>query len=418
MLTGRNLAVLIFGCLLGWPLPLHGQWWKGVSPRAIKNAVTAASISAGKTAAYSAQANQVLRQQLSGLLRAPKIESPELRYFPPAENPFVFRMQRRAESLFPASAFAVEVDGRVFGVTAGHVMYNAARINDLKETLRLQANGHPTTPFTHLPFARFQTGENKFLTTPISNWKMSNMFGADVAVFEIPKEALPYIKPLTLRTQPLQPEQEVSVAGFVNDMPLWMPQEEVLFSTPYRLLLRNQLDREITGMCGSPVLVDGQVAGVYVGFSLQEKAAQTNWGALVKQTLGQPAPLPGVHIVAPISLILPLIDELTGTTNPAHTLWMKVAGHPVAPLQPQERILSIQHFRGEQLLQNLCLDELLNPGHLEHFFNLQENDLLHIHIATEADAGKHIDDFIYEVNVSTGEVSKLAITPPNGKGHL
>lgn len=373
---------------------------------ALQKAVARQSLSAQRLARLSQNSNQLLQNKLRAFFRPVSFTPAPIQHeFSPLLDAAIFRMQRHEDSAFPASAFAVEVDGHLFGVTAGHVMYNSARLEDRQRLERLRAEGQDVPPFTHLPFARFTKDNGDFLTLPISDFRLSNIFGTDVAVFEIPFQARPYVHALPLNTIPPQVGQATSISGFVADQPLQFAKEEVLFSSLYRIILRNSTDRATTGMCGSPVMANGQVVGIYVGFVQEDKIQNTSLFSLTQSVKKEGEILPDIHWVAPISLIMPLVDEMLGTSHSERNLIMKAAGHPVAVLRPEERIVSVSLIRGGEKVGSVSAQELTDPEHLEEFFELQPNDILCIKIESNATGQEPKKEFFYNVNVSTGQVS-------------
>lgn len=372
---------------------------------ALQKAVTRQAFNARQLAQLSQISNQLLQTKLRAFFRPAPTPSPIQFNFSSLTNAAgVFRIQRHEDSAFPASAFAVEVDGHLFGVTAGHVMYNSARLEDRQRLERLRAEGQEVPPFTHLPFARFAKENGDFLTLPIANFRLSNIFGTDVAVFEIPSQARPYVQPLPMSATLPQVGQTASISGFAADQPLHFAKEEVLFSSIYRLILRNSNERATTGMCGSPVTSNGQVVGIYVGFVQEDKIQNTSLFSLTQPVKKENETLPDIHWVAPISLIMPLVDEMLGTTHREQNLILKAAAHPVAVLRPEERILSVSLIRNAEKIGSVSAQELTDPEHLEEFFELQPNDILRIHIESDANGLSSQKIFFYDVNVSTGQV--------------
>lgn len=400
----KNILTPVFLFFLLIDVPAYAQN-KIAAP--LGRAVTQKTVSAAEAARLSRITNQAMHQQLSALFQPPRIAIADERVaFPPAEKPIAFRMQRRADSFFPASAFAIQVDGRIFGITAGHVMYNSARLEEFKAWKAKQANGENPEPFTHLPYARFDKGNGEFLTVQISNWQISNIFGTDVAVFEIPQQALPYVQILPVAQTPTRPWQVANVSGYVLDNPFWLPTEEILYASPYRLILRNNTEREITGMCGSPVMVDGKVVGVYVGFHHDFDLQNTALFAFTQSFIQQGKQLPSIHLAAPIALVMPLVDKMLGKSTAADDVVLTAAGHRVAALQPEERVTGVDLIRDNRTVNTVGAQDLTDPEHLEQFLELQENDVLRIHIESYRYDGKPNDTFWYEVNVSSGQVTR------------
>lgn len=351
----------------------------------------------------SLQNNLPLRQRLSALFNpAKKTSLQPLQALPPGDVPFTFRVHRSGSPYSTASAFAVEIDGRIFGVTAGHVMTKIASMENRAYLSQQEERGIYSDFQLPFPQMRVQLPDGSFLSQNIVSWRQSNPFGTDVAVFEIPPQMRPYVRPLPLSGQQIRPGQTAAIAGFADDRPLWFPSEEILFASSYRLLLRKSSPRDINGMCGAPVLIDNQVAGLYVGAYLKENY-QPMWHILLQNLFSKQ--LPEMHRAAPIESIFPLINELTGKAT-LPVAQMKVFGRPVAELHPEEQIYSVQLIRNGEEKETLYLGDLTDPEHLENFFTLQENDILRITIDTRTYSAQKDKPFLYEVNVSTGQVTR------------
>lgn len=353
----------------------------------------------------SRSARKITRHNLRALYQPPRTApDPDENYFVVADKPTVFRLQRHETSSFPASAFAVEMDGHIFGVTAGHVIYNTAQLEERKRLETLREKGQNIPEFIYLPFARFRKDNGEFLLTQIKSWQLSNIYGTDVAVFEIPQEALPYIKPLPINTERIKPFEVAKLSGYITDQTFVFPTEEVLVSTPYRMLLRNNSDRPTTGMCGSPVMIDGKVAGIYVGFFSDDNNNKKVLSYMTQSFSREGETFPDLHLAAPISLIKPLIRKMLLQESADEGLPLKAAGYFIAKLQPEERISSVELIRDNKKIESVGANELTDPARLDQFFTLQPEDILRVYISSSSDGCYTDEEFIYELNVSSGEV--------------
>ena len=316
------------------------------------------------------------------MLRPPlEVNLPVHNTLPPGEKPITFQIH---SSLFPeetASAFAVEVQGHLFGVTAAHVMRHVSQ--------------HPCI--------RLQTPDGNFISQEITSWRMSNTRGTDIAVFKIPPQVRQYIQPLPIATERAQPAQFASIAGFAFGEPRWFPREEILFSSSHRFLIRNCFQKANRGMCGSPVMIDGKVAGLYVrSFPYKMFSPKLNVPLLPDFSIQS---LPPLYVAAPIENILPLAHDLLGQDTQNEGILMKVLGHPVGVLHPEEALLSVSLIRNGTTKQVIAAEELTDPEHLEQFLELEEDDMLRITISVDhADSEPSI--FFYEINVSSDEVTR------------
>ena len=88
---------------------------------------------------------------------------------------------------------------------------------------------------------------------------------------------------------------------------------------------------------------------------------------------------------------------------------MSVLGHPVGLLKPTEFIESIELLRQGERIGFIQYNPLIDPGRLEQFFELQENDVLRLTINQSKPFTQQTQTVLYEVNVSTGDVT--TVTP-------
>ena len=371
------LLVLSFLC---FPAQTEAQ---RVPVAPIQRTIAEQTITKASIAAQAQQSNLALYRQISVLLAPPRIQTKRPIYRLPlvANKPITFRVQN-GEKAFPlatASAFAVEIDGHLFGVTAGHVMHNISQN----------------------PYMYFQTQEGDFATEKITSWRVSNLMGTDVAVFEIPPQAQSYVQPLPLSEQRAQPLQVSSIAGFSLNKPLWLTREEILLATSHRILIRNNFQKDNTGMCGSPVMVDGKVAGLYVGAFPRGIPSSVLWLKLLQGV--DPQSIPPLHLAAPIENIFPLVHDLLGKDVQHEGILMKVLGHPIAVLHPQDELYSVMLLRNGETQSIIRAKELTDPEHLEQFLELQENDILRLTIFPSHSVSNQ-SIIHYEINVSSGQV--------------
>lgn len=350
----------------------------------VELALTKKLLRGGEVSLLARQSNLALKERLGALFRQPLVANPPIYYqLPPSVKPLVFRVQqdRQAPFFATASAFAVEIDGHLFGVTAGHVMSNISQ-----------------NPYMYL-----QTPEGHVVTEKITSWRMSNPMGTDVAVFEIPPQAQAYLQPIPLSAQRAQPLQMSSIAGFSLNEPLWLAREEILLATSHRLLIRNNFQKDNTGMCGSPVMVDGKVVGLYVGAFARGVPSSVLWLKLLQGV--DPQSIPPLHMAAPIENIFPLVHDLLGKDVQNEGILMKVLGHPIAVLYPQDELYSVMLLRGGEVQKIIRAKELTDPEHLEQFLELQENDILRLTIFPSHSVSNQ-SIIHYEINVSSGQVTQ------------
>ena len=357
------------------------------NPGSLSNTLTRAVTKNARSsvAELSRAANRSFLKRLSPIFQKPRtLPRPEQHFIPKRPNPISFLVQSGPQSPETASAFAVEVGGKLIGVTAGHVMNNIKNFD---------------------PRMSFPQGKER-VEFSISNWRMSNRKGNDVAVFAIPEEARPYIQPLKISSTPAEPWQTVSIAGHANNFPVWLPNEEILFVGPQRILLRNTSKRTLFGMCGSPVLIDGKVTGLYVGYDSADNLAKSQWADPLRVEFDKQ--LPSLHRVAPIEHIFPLIEKMLFNMDTQNTgTMLQVLGKPIAPFANTDALYTITLLRNDRVVKSIYPGPLADPEHLEQFFEMQENDELLVEVWPEGYPYVRTSPQIYKVNVSTGKVEKL-----------
>ena len=327
--------------------------------------------------AVSRQANRAVYKRLSVLFKPrTTLRTPPIHQLPKSGQPITFRVHEGKLPVATASAFAIEKNGRLLGVTAAHVMENIEQE----------------------PYMTVQTKPEEFKSIPISVWRKGHPYNIDVAIFEIPEEAQPYVKPLPLSEQPLKAKQSVSITGFSYNLPLWFPQEEVAFVGKQRIFIHSSSDKPFIGMCGSPVMVNEKVAGIYAGFT-DEADNTPRWMRLLEAVSANP--LPPVHQAIPIDQITPFVQSLTDGTPEPESILLKVLGHPVTLLGQEDFLYSIDLIRKGDLIQSIYTGPLADPEHLELFLNVQDGDDLVLSILR-----KDGDYQVYRVDASSGKTTQ------------
>lgn len=367
-----KLLIILVSFLTG-TLSLHAQ--TGPLAEQIQNKLLRKAKSIN---AVSQRTNAALYKRLSALFTPPTLPFvPSKPQLPDMVKPITFRVQAGPVIHGTASAFAIERNGHLFGVTAAHVMENI--------------EPHP--------FMTVQTESGEFEAIPISKWRRGNPFNSDVAVFEIPEQAQPYVQPLPISDAPLAAQQQVSIAGWARNEPLWLPQEEVLFVGAQHAFIRNTAGQSLTGMCGSPIMIDGKVAGLYVGFTKGEQGfLRQGWVKLLNVVSSDP--LPPLHQMSIIEQINPLIESLENDTQEAPGTLLRVMGYPVTILGVEDQLVNIRQTRRGVPIKDIYTGPLADPEHLEQFLNITDNDVVSISILHK---GGNFQT--YSINVSTGEVT-------------
>ncbi|MBR4683063.1 MAG: hypothetical protein IKP06_07200 [Elusimicrobiaceae bacterium] len=296
------------------------------------------------------------------------------------------------------SGFAIDLldDGNVWGVTAGHVMRRIAHYKKHRK-----------------PHIRVTTGPDSFIIAPIKNFYIGNPESMDIALFEIPKEVLPYVTVLHPAKQAPAVGQEVTIRGFFEEhaQPFTLSHQKILSATPLRLFLQKTPVEDMRGFCGSPGFINDRVSMVYIGFDSARTMVYYDW--FNKLPPKAKFPMSNLHYAIPIDVAKSMAKSIkeNGTTE-ENAIMMKVLGHPVAVLHPNESIVSIEQLRNGEIIakEDIYRHIAVNPEHLDLFFNLQENDVLRISLDNFSMQHPYPPvSMVYEVNVSTGQVTKIPV---------
>ena len=323
------------------------------------------------------------------LLRIPRLTTtteatPKIQAGHPAS--FTFQIQRFTDlDAETASAFAIQWRGKQWGVTAGHVMKAISR----SPHIRIQ-NGPESLLF---PIQKFFIGN-------------ANSNGLDLAIFEIPQEASPFIKILEPSARPPITGEKLNIPGFTDGDPFFISQEKVFMTTPAKLLLQKTMQRGLRGFCGSPILgKNNKVQAIYIGFVNKEIVPQLRWiSDLPTEVIMN---MPAFHMAIPVQELGRMVDMVqAGSAMKAGTM-MYALGHPVGILHPNEYIMSVELFRQGEKIGKVHNNPLVDPNRLEQFFELQENDVLRITLNRPQTYEVRDAYVAYDINVSTGEVTTL-----------
>lgn len=334
-----------------------------------------------QVSSLSRQINAAAYRQVAGVFLPPLPISLTLKPvtpIPTQQQRQVFQVQQGPVAHSTGSAFALEIDGKIWGVTAGHVMRN------------IRQN----------PYMVVKNEYGKQISIAISRFYFSNPNASDVALFEIPPDLFPYIDILS-------PAQELPAVQTVTQSPCFihgnlsfLPAEEILFAGPHRILLRDQAHRNMSGYCGSPVLAKGKVIGLHVGFYTQQDLQHIHWNSLLHHVSAQQPP--AMHIAVPIEQVALLARNITAQTLQP----LQVLGHTVAWLTPHNQLYSIELLRGGFVKQVLNLHPFIHFDKLEEFFDLQEGDVLRITILSPKTISQAQAITILDVDIPSGRVTK------------
>ncbi len=375
--------IILFGLTAYVAEPLYAQnkWEKLVRSLLQKNEIAPLE-SFLKWKMFSRIANEAAFSSVSPLFVSghPTIMRP-LRPAPEKIKSAVFTLQHNPRTHGKGSAFAIEVDGEIWGVTARHIFDDIGRA----------------------PFLSVQDESGKSIFFQVYSAREGNVHGADIAVFRLPKQVLAYIKPLKIETQLPEANQSIQSAGFSQGIFGWFADIKVLFSSQHRILARYKDFPVRSGYCGSPLIKDGKVIGVFVGVSQAESVQATDWYQLIspyfKRSIHSFA-----HIV-PISWVYELLQqEQTGKSG---GVVFSIFDTPLGILHPDENIHSIQQIRHGRLYNTLYAYPFMDYAHLERFLEIEPQDIIRITVQKGDRSSAKRQTFIYEFNVETNKVSRM-----------
>lgn len=334
-----------------------------------------------RVASRSARVNRNILSRLEKMAERASVVRPVnfQTVIPPRLSRSVFEVQISTDGAHTGTAFALDIKGHIYGVTAAHVA----------ENIKIE------------PFAKVKT-ENEVIVKPISFLRIGDQRGNDVAIFEVPPEILAHVDVLSPVEQRPTVGEYTQSPKYVWGAPSFL-REDILFVGKHRILLRDLAQRDITGACGSPVLAGGKVIGIHIGEYSLQKMQYVSWNTILRENnISFNSPL---HVVSPITHVLRLAEQSQGASNVGTML--KVLGHPVHLLTPQEHIISIMHLRNGTVQKEFHAHPFMNYSELGEFFDLQDNDLIRVKVRNPRGMGIPSVTTVYEINVSTGKVSLL-----------
>ena len=397
----KKTLILLFVCMLC--MPLYAQLKLGPKARRIRSGRLLQPRTSTLASRINARFHDHLRQRPS-TTTFPKVSINQR-----TVSSAAFQiLHSKSPFTKAASGFAIDFgDGTVKGISAAHVFQNM---------------GLPGRE----PHIKLQTGEHSFIIVPIDRKSIvvGNPEGVDLAIFDLPANLLPYVTVWHPAEHAPAAGEKVTIQGFLksNNLFFTLPNQTVLFNTFLKVFIEKTTAENLVGTCGSPIGDGKHVSAIYMGFSNAKKLVKQEWfNKLPKET--QHA-MTATHYAVPIEvakLMAKSIQE-TGSTRQGGIM-MKALGHPVARMHFNQAIVSIEQFRnGEQVAKieqyksgekshKIHTDQgsPINPEQLELFFDLQDNDILRVSL--NSFSLEHPDPVkvstIYDVNVSTGEVTKV-----------
>ena len=302
---------------------------------------------------------------------------------PPTIRRSVFTVQATPESKHKGSAFAVNIDGRVWGVTARHVM------DDINHTPYMTFPGEDGTPVT-------------LEATPS---KEGSVAGADLALFEIPPQALPYLQPLELEDELPAAHSVLSSSGFARGNFLSQPAREVLFASQHRILTKYvPPNAPMNGYCGSPLMKNGRVAAIHVGSLSADKHQAAAWfSGTLRQFDTQTHDL---SIAVPSFWLRTLARQASGAYTPQEGVPLVFNGLQIMLLQPTDTIGFIMQLRNGRVVKTLPRYPFMDFAHLETFFDVLPGDSFRIEIQANSRIYSSRQTHWYEWTVGENKVTQ------------
>lgn len=279
----------------------------------------------------------------------PRIIPPNLMLPPKPVRDAVFTLQARPDSHGKGSAFAVLIDGKAWGVTARHVLDDVGRS----------------------PYISIQPHGKKPLFFQVNSAAEGNVNGADVAVFRLPEEVLPYIKPLPSSFSLPKVNSYAQSAGFSRGNFGWHPAVEILFASKHRILARYEDMPILSGYCGSPFIVNGKVVGVFVGKKIASEFIHADWFFMLSKYTRNPS-IPSFAQVVPLDWVRMLVHK--AEHQPVQNIKLYLQKHKIAELAPDEFIRTIYVLGNNNILQTVSAYPFMDYKHLEYFLRLDGAD--------------------------------------------
>lgn len=289
----------------------------------------------------------------------------------------VFTLQHSPKTHGKGSAFAIRINGQVWGVTAKHIL------NDIGRE----------------PYIELFDENGKPFYTQIFTVREGHLRGADIAIFKIPPQLNNYIVPLEADEKLPSPAYAVQSAGFSRGNFAWFNKVDVLFSSPHRILARYQDFPVLNGYCGSPLLVNGKAVGVFVGIVGNTNTQSAEWRKLLDNK-----PINDFNQIVPIQWVRRLVEQVNHPQQATGTL-IRILGRPITHLTPDDAVIKIQQFRKGRLYKQISAYPFMDYLHLERFFDVEAHDKIRVIIHKGSNAGAHPAERWYDLDLSTGTLT-------------
>lgn len=295
--------------------------------------------------------------QVAPLLKTPPSPFLKPQVIPATIRRSVFTVQSTPSSKHKGSAFAVKIDGKVWGATARHVRDDIG-----------------TSPYMTIPGPQ---GEE--LTFPIFPAKEGCNAGVDLSLFHIPDEAQELLLPLELADELPSAHDILGSSGFAHGNFLSQPFREVLFASQHRILTRYvSFNLQESGYCGSPLMINGKVAGVHVGSLMEEQHKMADW---FNETLGPlNAAVQDVSLAVPAFWLRHLARQAGEGAAAPQGVPLLFNGVEITRFQAHESINFIMQLRNGRVLKTLPRYPFMDFTHLENFFDILPGDSFRMEI--------------------------------------
>lgn len=376
-----------FSCLFILPALLTAVQLHAQLPAKGLHSLRTASRSARQLAKTAAITNKLHNfQRISPLVKRttvqPAISGPGV--IPATIRRSVFTVQSTPQSKHKGSAFAVNIDGRIWGVTARHVR------DDIGFS----------------PYMTFPGPDGTTLAFPIEPVKEGSVGGADVSLFSIPPEAQELLLPLELADELPSAHDILASSGFAHGNFLSQPDREVLFASQHRILTRYvSFNAQESGYCGSPLMLNGKVAGVHVGSLMGDKHQTAAW---FNGTLGQfNAPAQDVSLAVPSFWLRHLAKQAQRQYTRQDGVPLVFNGRQIEVLAPGESINFIMQLRDGRVIKNLPRYPFMDFEHLENFFDILPGDSFRMEITRkDAYSSLHIHWYEWDLQSETIRITR------------
>jgi len=371
--------------LLCATLPFAGLPAQAQLPAAVKNLPRAAA-QVNRRAASTALRQHALRAVMPLLRISNSVPPKEANPIPASIRRSVFTVQSTPDSPHKGSAFAVKIDGRVWGVTARHVRDDIG-----------------AAPYMTVPGP-----DGKPLLFPVEPVKEGAAAGADVSLFNIPQEAQELLLPLELADELPAAHAVLASSGFAHGNFLSQPTREVLFASRHRILTRYvPFHAQAGGYCGSPLLENGKVSAIHVGSLSGEKHQTAAW---FHETLGRfNAPAQDISLAVPAFWVRLLARQAAGAYTQDQGVPLLFNGMEIMRLQTDESIQSLMQLRGGRVLKTLPRYPFMDFEHLETFFDVLPGDEFRLEVQAGNKNYPSRQTYWYEWREGENRVAKTLI---------